>query len=373
MTARVEFLYLSEEDMIKAGVQDISSCIDIIDEVYKIIGQGDYLMGGVNGNSHGVKLQFPKESKFKNMPLDGPDRRFMAMVAYLGGRFGICGEKWYGSNVDNIEKGLPRSILMVVLNDAITGAPLAIMSANLISSMRTGASPAVGVRHLGNKDSTRLAAIGAGPISRACIRNILTESKSITELVIYDLFEDKSKHLIEQMEKEFGVKGIVAKSTEEALKESDIISVAASRLRPVNINPEFLKEGALILQTGGMTAPDDYWLNSDIVLDNPLMHKAYMEDAKRTGDAENTYKEIMGGNIYSLVDRKELPDLNEFKTLGEIALKEETYTRNKKRFTHFISGGQAVFDLGWSFEIYKRALEKNIGQKLLLWDKPAGV
>ena len=40
--------------------------------------------------------------------------------------------------------------------------------------------------------------------------------------------------------------------------------------------------------------------------------------------------------------------------ISKIMKEVQTYTRNKKRFTHFISGGQAVFDLGWSFEIYKR-------------------
>ena len=53
------------------------------------------------------------------------------MPAYLGGRFQTSGVKWYGSNIANREKGLPRSILTMILNDIDTGAPLAFMSANL--------------------------------------------------------------------------------------------------------------------------------------------------------------------------------------------------------------------------------------------------
>lgn len=60
----------------------------------------------------------------------------------------MAGCKWYGSNHENLKKGLPRSILMVTLNDPDTGAPKAFMSGNLISSMRTGAVPGVGVRYL---------------------------------------------------------------------------------------------------------------------------------------------------------------------------------------------------------------------------------
>ena len=49
--------------------------------------------------------------------------------------------------------GLPRSILMMILNDKDTGAPLALMSANLVSAYRTGGIPGVGAKYLARKDS----------------------------------------------------------------------------------------------------------------------------------------------------------------------------------------------------------------------------
>ncbi len=144
MNHNLDFLFLSEADAVKAGAGDIHTCIQVMDEVFDLLGQGDYLMGAPNHNSHGIKIYFPKETPFPGMPVKGPDRRFMALVGYLGGRFHVCGEKWYGSNLANREKGLPRSILTTVLNDPDTGAPLAIMSANALSAARTGAIPAVG-------------------------------------------------------------------------------------------------------------------------------------------------------------------------------------------------------------------------------------
>ena len=95
----------------------------------------------------------PDDPKFPGMPKNGPDRRFMAMPAYLGGKHQLAGMKWYGSNIENKEKGLPRSILMMMLNDKDTGAPLALMSANLLSSYRTGGIPGVGAKYLARKDS----------------------------------------------------------------------------------------------------------------------------------------------------------------------------------------------------------------------------
>src|SRR4051812_34294168 len=115
---QVNFLYLSEPDMIEAGVLDTRHCVETIEEVFRLLSQGDYLMGGPNENEHGQMIWFPKEQRFPNMPVAGPDRRFMSMITYLGGRFNVCGDKWYGSNIANRDRGLPRSILMVTLNDA---------------------------------------------------------------------------------------------------------------------------------------------------------------------------------------------------------------------------------------------------------------
>ena len=81
MGKKTEFLYLNEEEIIEAGALDYARCIDVEEEIFKLLSVGDYVMGGDNHNSHGIMMKFPKESEFEGMPLDGPDRRFMAMPA----------------------------------------------------------------------------------------------------------------------------------------------------------------------------------------------------------------------------------------------------------------------------------------------------
>lgn len=146
---RIDFLYLNEKDMIDAGVLDAGHCVETMEEVLCLLAKGDVLMGGKNRREHGIQLIFPKESEIPGFPLeDSRDRRFMSMPAYLGGRFHLAGEKFYGSNGRNVRKGLPRSILMATLNDVETGQPLAYMSANLLSAMRTGAVPGVVAKNI---------------------------------------------------------------------------------------------------------------------------------------------------------------------------------------------------------------------------------
>ena len=93
----------------------------------------------------------------------------MAMPAYLGGQYCTAGVKWYGSNIANRDKGLPRSILMFTLNDADTSAPLAYMSANLLSAYRTGAVPGVGARHLARKDAKVVGVQGPGVMGKTSL------------------------------------------------------------------------------------------------------------------------------------------------------------------------------------------------------------
>ena len=180
----LDFLYLDEPDMIKAGVLDMKKCVQSMDDMFQVMGQKDYIMGSPSENHHGMMLWFPEEKRSEKMPVAGPDRRFMAMPAYVGGRFNVCGNKWYGSNIENQKKGLPRSILTVMLNDAETGAPLALMSANLLSSIRTGAIPGVATKYLQREGASVLGIIGTGVVSRSCILAIKETMKALNFLVI---------------------------------------------------------------------------------------------------------------------------------------------------------------------------------------------
>ena len=227
MDSKVEFLFLNEEDMIKAGVLDADRAVDTVGEVITLLSEGDYLMGGRAHNDHGVQLIFPEKSDIPNFPLaDSADRRFMAMPAYLGGRFHMCGEKWYGSNGNNRSIGLPRSILMMMLNDVETGKPLAYMSGNLLSSMRTGAMPGLAAKLLARDDSKVLTLVGPGVICRSSLRAIMSQRFDIDTIKIKGSSPTsanaiKMKEYIEENYPQ--VKNIVlCRDMEEALKDADV-------------------------------------------------------------------------------------------------------------------------------------------------------
>lgn len=370
MKKRTEFLYLSEPDTIAAGVLDAVRCVEVSEEVFTLLSTGDYLMGGSNHNSHGLSIVFPKESPFPNMPVAGPDRRFAAMPAYLGGRFNICGNKWYGSNAANTSKGLPRSVLTLMLNDKDTGEPVCLMSANLLSAARTGAVPGVAARHLAKKTAKVCSVIGCGPINRACFEAISTQMPSFEKVICYDLFPEKAQEFAEWVKKSFGKEAAVGADLESTIRAAEVITVAASRLKPLYIEDAWVQKGASVLLSGPMKADDAFWMNTKIVYDNTRLHEAYVEDAISSGDKESYYAGVIGGPMYSLIDKGKLAPLTESTSLGDIVRGTKKGRESDEDRMTFVACGMAVFDVAWGVELYDNAIKKGIGQKLLLWDGP---
>ena len=369
MGKKTEFLYLNEEEIIEAGALDYGLCIDVEEEVFRLLSVGDYVMGGDKHNSHGIMVKFPKESPFPNMPLDAPDRRFMAMPAYVGGRFNVAGQKWYGSNIINPQRGLPRSILMVMLNDADTCEPLALMSGNLISSVRTGCVPGVATRYLANKDAKVCSCIGAGPVSKACFEGIVHEAKNLRELVVCDIVLEKAEAFAKEMGEKYGLAARGVTSLEEAVRAGDIISVAASPVKPISVDEAWLKKGSLIIFSGRGGVSESYYSTAKVVWDNTKMHEVYYDEHLLLPENERFINGI-AVNIYRMMYDGKLPPITEGVSLGDVICgSKEGRTSEDDRIT-FIASGMPVWDVAWGYELYNRAKEKGLGQTLKLWDSP---
>lgn len=366
---KIDFLYLNEKEMIEAGVTDMRHCIEVMTEVYDLMGKGDYVMGGKNKNSHGILISFPDNPEFPNMPRNGPDRRFMAMVAYLGGRFNVAGEKWYGSNRDNLQKNLPRSILMIVLNNADTGAPLAFMSGNLVSSVRTGAIPGVGAKYLARPDSEICALIGAGVISRTSFMALAEACPNLNKVKIYDILPAASEKLSAYIRENYPqIKDIeISDSIESAVRDADVVNVAASGSVYPYINEEWLKPGVFVSLPAGINFDREFVLNrATLVVDNWKMYEAWKEELTYP------YSAVMGliGTYYLDWIQDGFMDVSQIINLGDVVAGKIEGRKSDDEKILFGMGGMPVYDVAWSYEVYKKALEMGIGTKLNLWDTP---
>ena len=373
-SAKIDFLYLSEQDMIKAGVTDMAMCVDTMEEMFGLLWHGDYRMAGANNDSHGAMVLFPENSPFPDMPKGTADRRFMAMPAYLGGRFRTAGVKWYGSNLENREKGLPRSILTFVLNDADTAAPLAFMSANLLSAYRTGAIPGVGARHLARKDSKVFGLVGPGVMGKTTLIALRTVCPEIDTLKIKARGKQSLESFLDWLKVDVPqiVNIEVVDSVEAVVRGSDVISYCGSGAAgdpstyPI-VKREWVKPGAFLAMPSSCEI-DEAMEAKDIrkVVDNTGLYEAWFDELPKP--AHNVIP-IIGVKFMDLIanGRMEKEDLED---LGRIVTREAPGRQNDDEIIILSVGGMPVEDVAWGTVVYRNAIARGIGQSLNLWDVP---
>jgi ornithine cyclodeaminase/alanine dehydrogenase-like protein (mu-crystallin family) len=373
-STKIDFLYLSEQDMIKAGVTDMPKCVDAMEEMFKLLYSGDYRMAGANNDSHGAMITFPEESPFPTMPKPTADRRLMAMPAYLGGDFQTCGVKWYGSNIANREKGLPRSILMFILNDIDTGAPLAYMSANLLSAYRTGAVPGVGARYLARKDSKVIGLLGPGVMGKTAVAAFISQCPQIDTIKLKGRGKKSIDSFLTWIAATYPqVTNVELVDTiEEVVRGSDIVTYCNSgETGDPSTYPEvkrgWVKPGAFLAMPAYCRL-DEGMERSDIrkVLDNTGLYQAWYEEVPKPA---HHYIPLVGVRFMDMIEEGVLT-LAELEDIGAIVSGATPGRKNDDEIIVMSVGGMPVEDVAWGTKLYRNALEKGIGVSLNLWDEP---
>jgi N-[(2S)-2-amino-2-carboxyethyl]-L-glutamate dehydrogenase len=372
---KIDFLYLSEQDMIRAGVTNMPACVDTMEDMFALLYRGDYRMAGPNNDSHGAMITFPEHSPFTTMPKPTADRRLMAMPAYLGGAYGTAGVKWYCSNIENRNKDLPRSILMFTLNDIDTGAPLAHMSANLLSAYRTGAIPGVGARHLARKDAKVIGLVGPGVMGRTSIAAFISVCPEIHTIKVKGRSQKSIDEFIQWMVKHYPhIKNIqIVDSIEHAIRDSDIItfcnsgSVGDPETYPL-VKREWVKKGAFLAMPALCNIDDDMQ-KSDIrkVVDNLGMYQAWYEEVPKP--AHKTIP-LIGVKFMDMIAEGKMQE-NQLEDIGKIIVGEAPGRLNNDEIIIMSVGGMPVEDVAWATVVYRNAINAGIGITLNLWDTPA--
>ena len=372
MDSKIDFLYLSEPDMIKSGVKNMKSCVDVMEDLLITLYKGDYVMGGANHNSHGCMIMFPDDPQFPGMPKNADDRRFMAMPAYLGGSYQMAGMKWYGSNVENKKVGLPRSILMMMLNDKDTGAPLALMSANLVSAYRTGGIPGVGAKYLARKDSRVVSIIGPGVMGKTSLAAFVSVCPNLDTVKIKGRSQRSLDTFTRFIREELPqIKNIeICDSVEEAVKDSDIISFTTTVRDDVSsfpyINGDWIKKGALISMPSAARFDDDFLAGCKLVVDNSKLYEAWEEEYPYP-----TYPQVqIIGTKFTDLKHDGKIKAEDIIDITDIIEKRHPGRTSDDEIIVYSVGGMPVEDIAWGGTVYRNAVKLGIGIKLPLWDKP---
>lgn len=371
-----DFLYLNEKDMINAGVKNMAECISTMEEVFSVMNNNDYRMGGSSGNDHGIKLTFPKETDIPDMPIDEPDRRFVAMPAYLGGNYKICGIKCYGSNQQNKQLGLPRSILMLSLLDSFTGMPIAYLSANILSAMRTGAVAGVGTKYLSKKKPKTIAIVGPGTMARSAISAFLVTQPTVESIRINGRGQKNISSFINYCKTNFlHIKEIlVCDSIEDVCYNSDIIYFSTTNAAKFEDNPylngNWIKPGALVISTSALIMDADFLSDDNkckLITDNYMMYEGWGKG--KPYPTQKNVSTLIGMGFYDLVSQNIINRSN-ITDIGAIINRRERGRVNDQQIIIYAVGGMPTEDVAWGYRCYEKAKKKGIGTTLNLWSEP---
>ena len=269
---------------------------------------------------------------------------------------------------------------MVTLSDVDTGAPKAIMSANLLSAMRTGAMPAMAATYLANKDSEVLSLIGPGVINKCalmCYMEVLPNIKTIK----LRGSSSKSKTALDMkqfiMEKYPNVKDIIiCDSLKEACEDADVVSEAMS-VSPENLEEfklEWFKKGATVFSMGSfLYRKYDDFTNTKMVVDNYGMYEKYLSNFIARGPVDELGNKrewvIMGIHFVHLV-KSGIVTRDKVINICDIVNGTSKGRENKDEIVMCSIGGMPLEDLSWGYDCYQKALELGIGTKLNLWNEP---
>lgn len=374
-STRIDMLYLSEPEVIAAGMKDMAQCIDVMEEVLVLVAKGDYRMAGSSANSHGAQISFPATSPFPGMPLDAADRRFMAMPAYLGGRFDTAGVKWYGSNVDNREQGLPRSIHLIVLNDKTTGAPFAIMSGNLESAYRTAAVPGAAARKLAPVGARSLGIIGPGAMNKSALHAMTTARPTLDTIRINGRRRSTSETFAAYVAEHYPQFTTIeiADTIEAAVRDSDIVSEAVTGLVGSEnypyIDGDWIKPGAFLSLPANLRMDKEYTLSGKarLIADAKPIYQAWAEEYP--SPSHETAFGMIGLYWQDLIDAGELEE-SRVVNIGDVFDGTAPGREFDDQPVLFSVGGMGVEDVAWAKTVYENAVERGIGTKLNLWDAP---
>jgi alanine dehydrogenase len=157
------------------------------------------------------------------------DALFMPAHIPATGRMGLKIVTLFG---DNAARGLPLIQALVIVLDAATGSPLAVMDGASLTAIRTGAASGAATDLLARSDATVAAIFGAGPQGRTQLEAVCAV-RPIRRAMIFDASADRAEALAREMAPRLGIAVLAARSAAEALAGADVVCTATTSAEPV--------------------------------------------------------------------------------------------------------------------------------------------
>ncbi len=190
--------------------------------------------------ARGEASNHPRERFF--MPSGVLHHMAAAWPGRLGG--GVMGTKTYTSFAAGTR-------FWVQLFSADTGDLLALIEADRLGRMRTGAATGVAARHLARKNAATAALLGTGGQARTQARALAAACPTLQRIVAFGRDEERRRAFCREMTDTLGgVPVLPANSVEEAVRDAQIVVCATTAREPILKGREHLAPGTFVAAVG---------------------------------------------------------------------------------------------------------------------------
>ena len=271
----------------------------------------------------------------------GPDVQVNTMLA-ADYELGIHGFKTY-----TVASGVYR--FFVYLYDSESGDLLAVIEANRMGQLRTGAATGVATRLMARADATDIGILGSGSQAPAQLEAVC-QVRNIQRVRVHSATPANRERFATEMSQRLGVEVTPVGSSRQAVEGADIVVTITSSPKPV-LEGAWLEPGMHVAAVGGA---DPYVRE----LDDEAVQRA---DLIVVDDLAQT--KIEAGELMMPASRG-LVLWEQMRELWQVVSGEVAGRNSDDDVTLFKSLGMALWDIDAAKVVYDKAVASGVGRRL---------
>jgi ornithine cyclodeaminase/alanine dehydrogenase-like protein (mu-crystallin family) len=260
----------------------------------------------------------------------------LADMAAADSGLGLAGGKLYAATPNG-------ATFVICLFDSESAALVAVIEADRLGQLRTGAASGVAARHLARGGARTLGVIGCGHQAETQVACVRAAVPSIEHVVAYCRTLDKLAAFCTRMDAEPG------ESHRDAAAQHVVVTITSSR-DPV-VRGEWLAPGTFVSAAGANVV-------SRRELDNAVLERASFVCCDLIAQAKLESGDLVEPVQAGVLDWLEVHELHEV-VAGELAGRQ-----SNDDIVVFKSNGLAAWDVALGAEAVRRARERGVGTEL---------
>jgi len=319
-------LLLTEADV--KSILKMPMAIEAVEDSFRRLGDGSALLHSRQ------RLHVPGKSYIHYMAAADATTGYMGLKIYTSAREGLR--------------------FLVPLFQAESGDLVAIIEANYLGQMRTGAASGVATRVLARSDARTIGIIGTGLQARTQLEAI-AQVREIKSVRAFGRDRGRREEFAAEMTKRLEISVTTVTSAEEAVRDADVVVTSTTSTNPV-LEGRWLKPG-MHVNAIGANFPNRRELDDEAVRRSHVIAADSRAQSKmEAGDLMRFFGD--DDSRWSFV--QELSEIVAGKTPGRTSA---------EQITLFRSNGIAIEDIVVAGRIYELARERGLGKQIAMWEE----